>query len=166
MIKQLLSLSALFCLLTACAGTPPEPDASYYLVRHAEKVLDVKDPPLTEAGEKRARDLAVRLEAVDLNAIYSSDYKRTLQTAEPTAAQQGLGIQTYDPRNLSEIRDLLIEKDGHYLIVGHSNTTPPLAGLFGVDPGEPIIEATEYNRLYVITRTGETLTGRIETYGD
>lgn len=166
MIKQFFSLGAIFCLLSGCADAPPEPDASYYLVRHAEKVLDVKNPPLTETGEKRAQDLAARLEAVNLDAIYSSDYKRTLQTAQPTAAQKGLTIQTYNPRDLQAIKDLLIEKDGHYLIVGHSNTTPPLAELFGMDPGEPIVEATEYDRLYVITRNGKTVTGHIETYGE
>jgi hypothetical protein len=36
-------------------------------------------------------------------------------------------------------------------VVGHSNTTPELAGLLGGDPGSPISE-DEYDRLYAICR--------------
>jgi hypothetical protein len=36
-------------------------------------------------------------------------------------------------------------------VVGHSDTTPELVGLLGGDPGAPIDEPTEYDRLYVVT---------------
>jgi len=39
---------------------------------------------------------------------------------------------------------------GRHLVVGHSNTTPQLTELLGGDGGEPIVEATEYDRLYVV----------------
>ena len=49
------------------------------------------------------------------------------------------------------------------LVVGHSNTTPQLAELLGAEPGDPIVEKTEYDRLYVINLdTGE---GTIQRFG-
>ena len=42
-----------------------------------------------------------------------------------------------------------LTRDGlRHLVVGHSNTTPPLVELFGGDAGPPIDEASEYDRLY------------------
>lgn len=159
------SLSLILCL-AACSTTPPSPDATYYLVRHAEKVLDVKDPPLTEEGIKRAGDLKDRLEGVSLSAIYSSDYVRTLETAKPTAEAQNITVKLYNPRELENFAAQLLKQSGTILVVGHSNTTPPLAELLGAEPGTPIVEKSEYDRLYVITRTGADISGKIETYGD
>jgi len=42
---------------------------------------------------------------------------------------------------------------GTHLVVGHSNTTPPLTELLGGEGGEPIVEATEYDRLYRVDIT-------------
>ena len=51
-------------------------------------------------------------------------------------------------------------------MVGHSNTTPQLAELLGADPGEPIVEANEYDRLYVIQRKdGVTVSDEIRRFG-
>ena len=36
------------------------------------------------------------------------------------------------------------------LVAGHSNTTPKLVELLGGNPGPPIDEKTEYDRLYVV----------------
>lgn len=163
-IRLLCFFSALL-ILTGCAAQTPQPDATYYLVRHAEKVLGVKDPELTAEGALRAQALIERLSDVDLTAIYSSDYRRTMDTAKPVASAQNLPILSYDPRDLPALTEILLAQKGHILVVGHSNTTPPLAGLLGAAEGAPIIEATEYNRFYVITRTGNNIDGRIETYG-
>ncbi|NIT87109.1 MAG: hypothetical protein GWM92_07640, partial [Gemmatimonadetes bacterium] len=40
---------------------------------------------------------------------------------------------------------------GRHLVVGHSDTTPRLVTLLGGEPGPPIVEAREYDRLYVLT---------------
>jgi len=61
---------------------------------------------------------------------------------------------------------MLLAENGHILVVGHSNTTPPLSALLGGPEGEPIVEATEYDRLYVVERTGVVVGGIIERYGD
>lgn len=157
--------SAAVLLLAACSQSAPEPDATYYLVRHAEKVLDIKNPPLTEVGTARAEDLKVRLKDVPLTAIYSTDYIRTQDTAGPTAKAHDLTVTSYDPSDLPGFAKLLLTQEGTILVAGHSNTTPQLAELLEAEPGEPIIEATEYDRLYIITRRGSVIEGAIETYG-
>lgn len=153
-------------VLTACSQNAPEPDATYYLVRHAEKVLDVKNPPLTAEGEARAKALKSIMSDVPLTAIYSTDYIRTQATAAPTAADKNLTVMSYDPRDLEGFAAKLLTETGHILVSGHSNTTPQLAEAMGAEPGEPIIEATEYDRLYIITRRGNEISGQITTYGD
>lgn len=104
---------------------------TYILVRHAEKLKDVKNPDLTKEGLERAKSLAYLLKDVKIDVIYSSDYKRTQQTALPIAEAKKMKVQSYDPRNLE---DLIGDIEKKYvgktvLIIGHSNTTPALAKL-------------------------------------
>lgn len=154
-------LAAPLLAVSACGHIPStKEDAAakpltVYLVRHAEKTKDRPDPDLTEEGQARAIWLADQFEAGDLDHIHSSDYVRTRDTAAPTADKLGLDIEIYDPRDLDAMAEMLLAGQGAHLVVGHSNTTPPLVEKLGGDPGTPIIEATEYNRFYVVTRTRE-----------
>ena len=152
-------------LLVACSATEPQVDATYYLVRHAEKTAVKPDPALTEPGMMRALALGERLKDVSLSAVYSTDTLRTRETARPVTEMQDLSLQIYDARNLPAFAESLKAQSGHILVVGHSNTTPQLAGLLGGNPGAPIVEATEYNRLYVITKSGDVVVSDIQTYG-
>ena len=156
---------AAIAILAACQPPPPEVDTTYYLVRHAEKTAEKSDPGLTAAGQQRAQDLAVRLKDVKLTKIYSSNYIRTRDTAAPIAAVQKLEVTLYDPRDLDGFAQQLLGEKGHILIVGHSNTTPPLSELLGGEAGEPIVEATEYDRFYRLTKTGTAVITTIEKYG-
>lgn len=127
------------------------PDYTLYLVRHAEKMSDdKKDPRLTEQGQARAETLAGLLEGKDIIAIYSSDYIRTRDTAAPLAQRLGLQVIIYDPSDLDGLALKLRALKRNALVVGHSNTTPQLAEILGAAPGAPIIEASEYDRLYKI----------------
>ena len=77
---------------------------SIYLIRHAEKDRsdkENKDPELTEKGKQRAERWAEVLGLSKMDAVYSTNYQRTLQTAAPTAMRNGLEIQTYEPNNLN-----------------------------------------------------------------
>ncbi len=123
-----------------------------YLVRHAEKA-EGKDPALTEAGQERAEVLSERLNAAGITAIYSTDYRRTQQTAAPLAKRLEIPIQSYNPRDLQGLVDRLRQSSGTVLIVGHSNTTPELVALLGGDPGAGMTEKT-YDRLYMLLGAG------------
>ena len=122
-----------------------------YLVRHAEKAAEpADDPPLTPVGSERADLLANLLKDAGLTHIHSSRFERTRQTAQPVADSTGLEIQYYNHLNLAGLASALKETPGRHLVVGHSNTTPAMVEFLGGDPGEPIDEATEYDRLYLV----------------
>lgn len=102
---------------------------TFILVRHAEKVADgSKDPELSEIGKARALRLANMLKKQNIAAIYSTTYKRTINTVKPLAAQLGQTILQYEPFKDEEILKMLNEHKGKtVLIVGHSNNIPWIA---------------------------------------
>jgi 2,3-bisphosphoglycerate-dependent phosphoglycerate mutase len=68
------------------------------VIRHAEPVAptgaaEENDRPLSVAGAEAARELAASLAHEPIAAVYSSPYPRALQTAAPTAAAHGLGVE-------------------------------------------------------------------------
>ena len=148
----------LLFLLAAClvgCATAPEADTSYklYLVRHAEKQPDgSRDPVLTETGEHRYEQLANWFQDKDINDIWSSDYKRTRDTAKPLLSRLGLELIIYDPRDLPALAGHLLNRQHNALIVGHSNTTPDLARLLCHCDIEDMDES-EYDRLIVVSVT-------------
>lgn len=127
-----------------------------YLVRHAEKQAD-SDPELTLYGHARAEKLSDLLKEAEITRIYSTDTRRTLQTATPTAQRTGVSVEIYDPRNfeafVEKLKQQLDAGKGSILVVGHSNTTPYLAGLL---TGEAFPELTldQYDFLYTVTADG------------
>lgn len=75
-----------------------------YLVRHGEtpgnqerRYIGWEDPPLAATGEAQAAALAQNLKNVPITAVYSSDLRRAVHTAEILAAPYGLAVQI-DPR--------------------------------------------------------------------
>jgi broad specificity phosphatase PhoE len=138
-----------------------------YLVRHAEKEAEpAADPPLTAEGQARARALAHALADAGLTAIWSSDYARTRDTAVPVAEGTGLDVQLYDPRDLPGFASALRAQAGRFLVVGHSNTTPALVAMLGGEPGQPIDEPSEYDRLYVLVINGGVTTTTLLRFGE
>lgn len=102
-------------------------NSTYYLIRHAEKDRSNKtnqDPHLNKAGKKRAKNWANYFKDVEFDAVYSTNYNRTKETASPTAKSKNLNIQFYDPSDFSLEEFMLKTKGKTVLIVGHSNTTP------------------------------------------
>jgi phosphohistidine phosphatase SixA len=129
--------------------TAEVPESVFLLVRHAEKVDESDDPPLSDVGHQRAQTLASLLRDARIERIYSSDLVRTRDTAAPLIEDLGIELSLYDPGNVSELAKELLLVPGRYLIVGHGNTTPELAQLLGGEPGSGIAP-NEYDRLYVL----------------
>ncbi len=120
-----------------------------YLVRHAEKEKG-SNPSLTQGGIKRAAALAEFLKDKNVNAVFSTNYKRTIETAEPTAKQAGIEVDKYDPRNLPLMKEKLSLKEGATLVVGHSNTTPRLFNLLtGLNHAD--LDEHQYDHVYIVT---------------
>ncbi len=145
---SLVSFLLTFNLPSANAATNDEA-FTVYLVRHAEKVLDQKNPPLTSCGVKRAEQLAVMLEQADLKSIYSTQYTRTEQTAAPLAKKLGFTVKPYSPRDLATFSQQIKQQKSNVLIVGHSNTSPQLTALIANTQVENITEK-EYQMLYQV----------------
>lgn len=143
---QLLRTATLSLALLAPGVALAEP-SFIYLVRHAEKAADGKDPALTEQGKARAQNIATILQKTAVTSIYSSPTNRTRQTAQPLASRSGLEVQVYDPSAPKALVEKVKAQNGVVLVVGHSNTLPELVRLFGGTPGAGIAD-NEYDRLY------------------
>tara|TARA_B110000003_G_C16654458_1_gene535790 strand:+ start:10597 stop:11085 length:489 start_codon:yes stop_codon:yes gene_type:complete len=131
-----------------------------YLVRHSEKDNtsdNTSDLPLSECGVQRSQALRNFLNDVHLDAVYSTDYTRTRNTALPTATAKNVDIQLYDTQNLKSFSDYLLENRQDVLVVGHSNTTGVLAGLLANEDIEDI-ELHIYDRIYQLIVYGESRT--------
>lgn len=124
-----------------------------YLVRHAEKeATEGRDPLLTKEGMERADRLQLLLKAVDVDAIYSTNYQRTQLTAAPTAKSKQLEIESYDPRALDAFATQL-KKEGKgqkILVVGHSNTTPTLTNALIGQTQFTKLDESEYGHLFMV----------------
>ena len=135
-----------------------------YLVRHAERAAaPAQDPPLAEAGNVRSQELARMLVKTGIKAIYTSQYLRTKQTAEPLAKQLGISSDVVEvrmspsnPREISkqsyeDVAKKVYAHEGEAaLIVGHSNTIPEMIKALGGDVA-PIIDEKEYDDLFIVT---------------
>lgn len=148
--------STVSCQVPAQPGPQSELEANepltVFLVRHAEKESG-DNPALTAEGQQRALQLADLLEAVELDAVFSTKYRRTELTADPVAVSKGLPVMDYDPRDLPAFaKKLQKEFQGKtVLVVGHSNTTPTLAGLLDGTQSYPAFEESEYGNIMVVT---------------
>jgi broad specificity phosphatase PhoE len=123
---------------------------SIILVRHAERLDDSADSPLSAEGVRRAELLARMLDSVGVTAIYTTHFQRTVKTAEPLAKRLGLEI-TRDDQPAAELMRKIRERHpkGTVLVVGHSNTLPDLLTALGSKtPVE--IAAGDYDNLFIV----------------
>jgi broad specificity phosphatase PhoE len=154
----LAGLAVLVLSRPAEAATPAAADTVVvYLVRHAEKADDSRDPPLSETGKARAVELTRLLTDAGVTHVWSTDFDRTRSTGRPTAEARGLEVRFYDAGDLKGFAAQLASIPGRHLVVGHSNTTPALVGALGGTPGN-LMADSEYDRLYVVTLSGTTRT--------
>ena len=98
--------------------------------------------------------MADELSQAGIRAIYSTDYKRTRQTAQPLADRLGLTVQTYDAKR--DLADFLKEVESNHigekvLIVGHSNTVPNMANILSGTESYQQFDDADYNHLIIVT---------------
>jgi phosphohistidine phosphatase SixA len=132
--------------------TVSDTTTTFILVRHAETTGSGSNPNLSAIGQARAQELQRILDTVALDAVYSTNFNRTTQTAQPTAAAKGLMIRNYDPFDPVALIDQTLASypEGIILVVGHSNTTPDiLNAMVGASTYADIPEM-EYDNLFVV----------------
>jgi len=127
-------------------------------VRHAEKATEpADDPGLNEAGQRRVAELTRQLVDADvvagIDAIYSTPFRRTQETAQPIADALDLPINTYDPSDSEAVLETILKnhKGKIILVVGHSNTVPVLIANLGASKKVPPIHDSEYDNIYIIS---------------
>ena len=127
-------------------------------VRHAEKAgPSADDPGLSLAGQRRATELARQLVDADVvagvDAIYSTPYRRTRETAQPVADALDLPVNIYDPSDNEAVLNTILKnhKGKIILVVGHSNTLPTLMADLGASKKVPPIAEYEYDNIYIIS---------------
>ncbi|HLO79934.1 MAG TPA: histidine phosphatase family protein [Chitinophagaceae bacterium] len=142
-----------------------------YFVRHAEKNMidpSSKDPELSGDGVKRTQDLVKFLRKEKIAAVFSTNYKRTIQTADPVAKKANKEVIIYDAGKIAElVHKVTTEYKGKtVLIVGHSNTVLPMVKAFGGSTNLIEIKDYEYNYLFRVVIDGDKVVTTQYTYGD
>jgi broad specificity phosphatase PhoE len=121
------------------------------LVRHGQKADASDDPPLSAAGEARARALAKHMKLAGLTAIYASDRQRTQLTAAPTAEALALRVNVHPAKDAAGLVARLAKEQprGRVLVVGHSNTLPAIVAALGIKEKVEIGD-DDFDNLFVI----------------
>lgn len=134
----------------------PDPVTTIIVVRHAEKMDDGADPALSAAGEARAAALAGALQHAGVTAIYTTQFRRTRDTAVPLARRIGVTPTLMEAgggagSHASAVAErVLAEARGSTaVIVGHSNTVPDIVRALG-GPDVGAIADDEYMHLFVL----------------
>jgi broad specificity phosphatase PhoE len=143
-----------FSLLNSCTS---DETTTYYLIRHAEKDrtnTTNRNPNLNEEGLKRAENWATHFKNIDFDAVYSTNYNRTQQTAKPTAESKNLDILNYNPAKMYNSVFQKNTKGKTILIVGHSNTTPVFANIILGEKKYENMDDYDNGSLYIVTIKG------------
>lgn len=126
----------LFVLLLGLFVAAAPAQSIIFVVRHAEKMDNAgNDPDLADAG---------------ISAVYTTEFKRTQQTAAPLAKALGLNVAILPAKDtaalIAKLHDL---RAGNTLVVGHSNTIPDLIKAFGITTSISIAE-NDYDNLFMV----------------
>lgn len=149
----LMAIMACSCTSTDTGRAQQLAETVFVVVRHAEKATDdPKDPTLSGVGHARAARLTERLKNARLAAVYATRFRRTQQTASPTAAAHDLDVRTYDAA--MPAADFATQLRSEHtadvtLVIGHSNTVSSIAGALCACAISPLRE-DEYDRLITI----------------
>lgn len=156
-------LGIFFLIISLSSASPAAKDTVIYIVRHAEKdQSDPKnnDPELSNEGKERARALNRYLKREKISAVFSTSYKRTMQTAAPVARRNGIPVRIYDAKKHNDIVKLIKSEylNQKSLLVGHSNTILELVKAFGLTPPVDKLNDDDYDLIFVLTfhKNGET----------
>jgi len=120
------------------------------IVRHAEKPAQAgNDPDLSSAGRARADALARILKDSGITAIFTSEFKRTQQTAAPTAISTHVTPTVVAAKDTAALVGRLHQLNGNALVVGHGDTIPNIVKALGINSSINIPDA-DYSELFIV----------------
>jgi broad specificity phosphatase PhoE len=140
-----LILSIALLLVTGTNAAP-----FVFIVRHAEKAsTGDKDPDLSVQGQKRADALAHILKDSQITAVFVTEFKRTQETAAPTAKAAHVTPIVISANDIGALVEKLRVLNGDALVVGHGNTIPDLLKALGI--ATPIsIPEDDYTEIFAV----------------
>ena len=139
-----------------------------FVVRHAERAdagasaspMMATDPDLSDIGKARAESLAAVLKDAGITAIFTTEYKRTQQTAAPLAKALGLQVTPVSSRDLPGLIEKVKGSAGNVLVVGHSNTVGDVISRLGVAEAVKLGDA-DYDNLFAVVRSEKPVLVRL-----
>ena len=144
-----LAASAAFALSALAA--PVFAQKAIVVVRHAEKADQSTDPVLSAEGTARAESLARALAALDVKAVYVTQYQRTALTAGPLMKAAGLKPTVVHSDATPELVERMKKEhpDDVVLTVGHSNSVPRILKLLGAAENIQLGD-NDYDNLFIV----------------
>jgi broad specificity phosphatase PhoE len=142
-----LALSLLVFVSVSMASAQPV----VVIVRHAEKTTNGgSDPDLSSSGRARADALARILKDSGITAIFTSEFRRTQETAAPTATSLNVAPTVVAAKDAASLVAKLHQLNGNALVVGHGDTIPNIIKALGIN--SPInIPNEDYSELLIVT---------------
>ena len=136
-------------LLTAASHAAAQ--QAVIVVRHAEKADQTPDTALSPKGRARAKALADLLRDAGVTHIITSEFQRTRQTAAPLASALGLTAEQVPAGDLPALvaRLRALDPAAIVLVVGHSNTIPPMLTVLGW-PNTLDLHEGDYDDVFVL----------------
>lgn len=95
---------------------------SIFLSTHAETKHINNNPPLSQCGELRAKQLSTLLSYSNIESVYSTTDMRTMQTANPTAQNNNIPVKIFTDKLLDSVAITAISSDKNILIIGNNDT--------------------------------------------
>jgi len=136
-------------LATSALAEPPV----VFLVRHAERAATSgrvpADTGLSAEGRERAQDLARALRNAGISAIFTSESKRTQETAAPLAQSSGIHPEVVPAGDASSLVAKIRASRTNVLVIGHSNTLPQIIRALGVTARVTVAES-DYDNLFLV----------------
>lgn len=150
-----LLLAALALQGCACMGHSTQPSL-VIVVRHAERAPEPKDDPgLSAAGVQRAQALAEQLAGARVSSIITTHYRRSQETALPTARKFGIEPTIIAVRreqrdaHVPEVVAAIRRLTGVVLVVGHSDTVTDIVAALSDARPLPLCD-TSFSNVFVV----------------
>jgi len=145
-MKHFALILCISLVLLTCANAAPV----VFIVRHAEKAsTSGKDPDLSVEGQKRADALAHILKDSQITSVFITEFKRTQQTAAPTAKAARVTPTVVPANDIGALVGKLRALNGNALVIGHGNTISDLLRALGITTPVSIPE-DDYTEIFAV----------------
>jgi phosphohistidine phosphatase SixA len=97
----------------------------------------------------------------DIRQIYSTETRRTRQTAEPLSLQIGVPVRTYANDTLLKFLYRVLDEEKNTVIVGHSNSVLKMLDEWSLKHSIKEIPDNDYDNLFVVSAKPKNGSGGI-----